>query len=141
MGEIKIKAAYDAEFKLLRVSVTDSGKGIDPTDQDKLFKAFSKLPQAGSLNQEGVGMGLAICQRIIQNSGGQISVYSEGENKGSTFVFSMQMKKLDLNLKFIEEQRRPYKVQQFAIGACKSEKSYSSSDKDDEENSLRSNFD
>jgi protein-histidine pros-kinase len=43
MGEIKIKATYDTASELLRVSVTDSGKGINPADQDKLFKAFSKL--------------------------------------------------------------------------------------------------
>ena len=109
-GEIKIRATYDAASELLRVSVTDSGKGIDPVEQAKLFKAFGKLPQAGNLNQEGVGMGLAICKRIILNSGGSISVFSEGEDKGSTFVFSMKMKLLDLDLQIIEEQRMPYQV-------------------------------
>jgi len=49
-------------------------------------------------------MGLSICRRIILKSGGSISVFSEGENKGSTFVFSMQMKLLDLNLKTINDQ-------------------------------------
>ena len=43
------------------------------------------------MNVEGIGLGLAICKRIIENSGGEITVSSDGENRGSTFKFSMQM--------------------------------------------------
>lgn len=43
------------------------------------------------MNVEGIGLGLAICKRIIENSRGEITVSSEGENRGSTFKFSMQM--------------------------------------------------
>jgi signal transduction histidine kinase len=45
-----------------------------------------------------MGMGLAICRNIIIKSGGSISVFSEGQNKGSTFVFSMEMKLVDPDL-------------------------------------------
>ena len=44
------------------------------------------------MNLDGVGMGLNICKKIVDESGGTISVLSEGENKGSTFQFSMNMK-------------------------------------------------
>ena len=43
------------------------------------------------MNEEGVGIGLAICKRIVESSGGKISVHSEGEGHGSTFTFTMQM--------------------------------------------------
>ena len=36
-------------------------------------------------------MGLTLCQRIIENSGGLIDVYSEGKDKGATFMFTMKM--------------------------------------------------
>ena len=49
-------------------------------------------------------MGLSICRRIITKSGGSISVISKGENKGSTFVFCMQMKLVDMNIERIPKQ-------------------------------------
>ena len=60
------------------------------------------------MNYEGVGMGLFICRRIIIKSGGSIGFFSEGDNKGSTFVFSMQMKLLDLKLKSISAKQDFY---------------------------------
>ena len=45
------------------------------------------------MNVEGIGLGLAICKRIVENSGGEITVSSDGENRGSTFKFSMHMEK------------------------------------------------
>ena len=53
-------------------------------------------------------MGLFICRRIIIKSGGSIGFFSEGDNKGSTFVFSMQMKLLDLKLKSISAKQDFY---------------------------------
>ena len=76
-GEISIKAAYENQSSMLRVSVSDSGQGISAKDTDKLFKAFSKLEQEdGALNQDGVGMGLAICKSIVEKSNGFIEVFS-----------------------------------------------------------------
>ena len=56
-----------------------------------LFRQFGKVERTGNMNVEGIGLGLAICKRIVSNSGGEITVSSYGENKGSTFKFSMQM--------------------------------------------------
>jgi len=49
-GVIQIKASYDAAAELLIVSVTDSGNGIDPVEQAKLLKAFSKLSKTENMN-------------------------------------------------------------------------------------------
>ena len=43
------------------------------------------------MNHEGIGMGLMICQNLVRLNGGTISVHSLGEDKGSTFSFSMKM--------------------------------------------------
>lgn len=83
---------------MLSVSITDPGTGILPNEKEKLFKAFSKLPTRGQENAEGIGMGLAICKNIVEKSKGFINVISRGEDQGSTFVFGMRMRLLDLNL-------------------------------------------
>ena len=88
---IKIKAAYDREAELLLVHVIDKGRGISETDKKKLFTLFGKLEATEEINSEGIGMGLVICYRIVQNNGGTIEVFSEGLDKGSTFIFSMRM--------------------------------------------------
>ena len=46
---------------------------------------------------EGIGIGLNICKRIVESSGGTIEVFSAGKGKGSTFAFSMKMKLENIN--------------------------------------------
>jgi PAS domain S-box-containing protein len=72
-----------------RVSVRDHGVGIDPQQIDRLFQFFSRLQSRSRF--EGTGMGLALCRRIVEHHQGRIWVESEGEGKGSTFIFEMPM--------------------------------------------------
>ena len=61
---------------------------------EKLFKLFGKLeesPGQPTLNVDGIGLGLTICQKIVENCGGKIECYSSGEGQGSVFMFSMEM--------------------------------------------------
>ena len=44
------------------------------------------------MNNEGIGMGLLICQNLVKMNQGTISVHSDGENKGSTFTFTLKMR-------------------------------------------------
>lgn len=67
--------------------MSDNGVGIKPEDQDKLFKAFGKLDSNDTMNKEGIGLGLTICQALVTQNGGKIKVHSEGLNKGTTFQF------------------------------------------------------
>ena len=76
----------------LVVSVSDSGFGISPDNQGRLFNEViqfhAKAHQAGG----GSGLGLWISKKIVDMHGGSISVFSEGEGHGSTFTFTLPMK-------------------------------------------------
>jgi PAS domain S-box-containing protein len=67
-------------------SFRDNGIGIDPQYKEEIFGIFKRLHT--NSDYPGTGMGLAICQRIIQRSGGRIWVGSE-LGKGSTFFFTL----------------------------------------------------
>jgi len=71
------------------VSVRDHGVGIDPKQIDRLFQFFSRLQSRSRF--EGTGMGLALCRRIVEHHKGRIWVESEGEGKGSLFIFEIPL--------------------------------------------------
>jgi PAS domain S-box-containing protein len=72
-----------------RVSVRDHGIGIDPRQIGDLFQFFSRLQLREKF--EGTGMGLALCRRIVEHHDGRIWVESEGEGKGSRFIFELPL--------------------------------------------------
>ena len=90
-GQIQIKAAYDYYQELLQVKVSDTGKGINSDEMQKLFTLFGKIERTEDSNPDGIGMGLTICQKILMSCGGKIEVHSEGENMGTTFFFQIPM--------------------------------------------------
>ncbi len=65
----------------------DTGIGIKPEDQLKLFSLFGRLEILDGLNQNGIGLGLTICKKIINFLGGEIRLQSE-LGKGSNFIIS-----------------------------------------------------
>ncbi|WP_425498620.1 PAS domain-containing sensor histidine kinase [Natrinema salinisoli] len=78
----------DAERRgeMWTISIHDEGIGIAPDDQERVFEIFKRLH--GREAYEGAGIGLALCQRIIERHGGEIWVESElGE--GATFSFAL----------------------------------------------------
>jgi signal transduction histidine kinase len=68
------------------ITVTDSGKGIDPEFLPHIFDRYSQSSDAKAGRKGGLGLGLAIAQRIVQMHGGSISAHSEGIDKGATFT-------------------------------------------------------
>jgi signal transduction histidine kinase/CheY-like chemotaxis protein/HPt (histidine-containing phosphotransfer) domain-containing protein len=69
----------------LKITVSDTGKGIKPEDQVKLFDEFVKVDIKKNQNVEGTGLGLAITKRLCIAMGGDISMESE-YGKGSVFT-------------------------------------------------------
>ena len=55
---------------MIVVQVEDTGRGIRTHDLDRLFKRFGKLEDPVKLNEEGIGLGLTICQAIIRANSG-----------------------------------------------------------------------
>ncbi len=70
--------------------VSDTGIGIAPGDQAKIFGVFSQVDASATRNYEGTGLGLAICLQLTELMNGAITVDSE-EDRGSTFTVRLPM--------------------------------------------------
>ena len=64
--------------------MTDTGPGIAPADQERIFDAFHQVDNSSTREKGGTGLGLAISRRIVQMHGGTITVES-APGQGSTF--------------------------------------------------------
>ncbi len=72
----------------VRVAIEDNGAGIDPAERLALFEPFRRFRRDGAAVDEGLGLGLSICQRIVSAHGGTIEAVPL--RPGSRFVFTLQ---------------------------------------------------
>ncbi len=84
-GKIII-SVVKSDGKNAKVSVKDSGDGIDPAFAKEVFKSFSQQGHGGRL-----GLGMSIARDIITNHSGVITAQSEGLGKGATFSFTLPL--------------------------------------------------
>jgi PAS domain S-box-containing protein len=76
-----------------RVEVWDTGIGIPPEHQPRLFRPFERLEDVSrSRNHEGTGLGLALSKQLVELHDGKIGVESAGDEQGSTFWFTLPLK-------------------------------------------------
>ncbi len=86
-GRVTLSARLEDAGRV-RVAVSDTGIGIAPADQARLFQEFMQLDASTSRRYEGTGLGLALSKRLVELHGGTIGVDSE-LGKGSTFWFTL----------------------------------------------------
>jgi signal transduction histidine kinase len=84
-----ITVSVGEEGGKVKVSVKDTGIGIDPGEIYKLFNKFSRTKDAHKTSVTGTGLGLYIAKQMTVAQGGDIEVFSEGENKGTTFTLKL----------------------------------------------------
>ena len=87
-GRIEVSAV--PKDGLVEVSVSDSGVGIAPEDQEAVFEEFRQVGTAAK-KVEGTGLGLTLCRKFVELHGGRIWVKSE-EGVGSTFTFTIPVR-------------------------------------------------
>jgi signal transduction histidine kinase len=88
-GGVVIKAAASNGHYTL--SVQDTGPGISPSDQVKIFEEFQQADTSSTKTKGGTGLGLSIAKSIINLHGGRIWVSSE-VGSGSTFFIDVPIK-------------------------------------------------
>jgi two-component system OmpR family sensor kinase len=90
-GEVELKVEGDRDQRVARILVSDTGVGIAPKDQKRVFDRFFRADKARSRETGGTGLGLSICQWIAQAHEGRIAVRST-VGKGSTFTVTLPLK-------------------------------------------------
>ncbi len=86
-GHVMVKLAV--KDKQLVVEVVDTGIGITSENQEKVFEDFFQVDSGIKDKTPGLGLGLGLSRRLVEMHGGKIWVESEGENKGSHFIFTI----------------------------------------------------
>jgi signal transduction histidine kinase len=86
-----VTIASELKDNMLIISVKDTGTGMPPEVQDKLFKLSETKSQRGTNNESGTGLGLVLCADFVKINGGKIWFTSK-EGEGSTFYFSVPVK-------------------------------------------------
>lgn len=85
----RIKLSAEEEGASVRVSVSDTGVGIPPEEQEKVWERFHKVDRARTRGLGGTGLGLAIVRQIVEAHGGKVGLKS-APGRGSIFSFTLK---------------------------------------------------
>ena len=89
-GAITVEAKQEGEEFV--ISVADTGIGIAPEHQEKVFQEFYQVRGGMKDKTPGTGLGLSLTRRFVEMHGGRLWVESEGEGKGSKFSFTLPIR-------------------------------------------------
>ncbi|MDX2216548.1 MAG: DICT sensory domain-containing protein [Oculatellaceae cyanobacterium bins.114] len=87
-GQVTIAASLSGG-KMIKVTIADTGRGIEPNRLETVFDRFYQEEGALRRTTGGTGLGLAICRQIVRGLGGQIWAESDGRDRGSQFHFTL----------------------------------------------------
>ena len=85
----RILVSLDSSEAGHQISVTDSGPGLTPEDEQRLFGRFQRLSARPTGGESSTGLGLFICRRIVELHGGRITATGNGAGKGATFAITL----------------------------------------------------
>jgi len=85
----KINVKVSCNTQKVIIEFTDNGIGIDSKELKKVFNKFHRVYHQNIPNVKGTGLGLYQVKEIIKNHGGKIHIFSQGENKGTTFKIEL----------------------------------------------------
>ncbi len=88
-GAITIRV--EKEDDVIKISVIDTGIGIAGEDLGKIFEDFYQTAEAVKTTAPGTGLGLALVKRFTEMHNGEVTVESDGQNKGSTFTIKLPL--------------------------------------------------
>jgi len=117
-GEIRVRVLRaDEQAERVAFAVSDTGIGIDPKDQDRIFEEFSQVENHIQPQVKGTGLGLSLSRRVAAIMGGDVRVESE-LGKGSTFFFELprvhpevrEMHRLEHEAEELDPSRSPVLV-------------------------------
>jgi signal transduction histidine kinase len=86
----KVTIALAREGNVIRGSVQDTGIGLAPEEQERIFEEFYRAEAAKTMSRHGTGLGLSIVKGIVRRCGGRVWLESE-VGRGSTFFFEIPM--------------------------------------------------
>lgn len=87
-GQIDILLDYTLD-NVFNISIKDNGVGITSTDAKRIWQKFERGKKSPQINPNGSGLGLYLAKQIITQHGGDITVESDGSNKGSKFILTI----------------------------------------------------
>ncbi len=107
-GGITVKAEVFDDKGYCQFTVSDTGIGISKEKQAKLFQKFVQADGTTTRKYGGTGLGLTITKSLVELMGGTIELYSEGEGKGTTVMFTIPLSEISYGEKVEIEQGKIY---------------------------------
>jgi CheY-like chemotaxis protein len=105
-GTVKLEVSMNVAGNFMEFSVADTGIGISPENQQKLFKPFVQVDGSLSRQYEGTGLGLSLVKKLVELHGGSVGVESE-VGAGSRFYFTIPVMQHDTVLLDAEAAEGP----------------------------------
>nr|WP_255672032.1 response regulator [Corallococcus sp. AS-1-6] len=113
-GSTVTVSAHGSDDSRVRVSVQDTGIGLRPEDQERIFELFAQLDAGLARSRGGLGIGLTLVRNLVEEHGGHVEAFSEGPGRGSTFTVTLSLLTDDVRpeapLERIEPSRGEWRI-------------------------------